>query len=425
MALYMLYGEGYNQLTRMASAATPESAAAKYPIANLYDGIPNKPFIFGSAGGSGYIDFDLQQLTNGGFETWSGGAPTGWTVTLTDGGTVTEEAVIFNGGAKSAKLATAGGLSDAAQVSQIKYVPAGKSMSISAALYGTGAAPTIALKVTNLVTGNSLDQNGAWGVGQTVMSRSAASWATATVAFTVESYSDCGSRDLVPVQIVALVSTSLAVSAYVDDVVLFPTISFASLHGHNIKPACGAIEIRSGTSSPAATVRATFTHAQPTMFATFAAVAARYWRLFVTTDPATGSDPVLDAISIGELVLGEYATSTRNQNLGFETTLTDPQDRSASDIGPLQAFVRTTRGRRQLALQFRLLNTATDYAQWKEILERSRNGAFPLVVVVDSADSTSAIMCRVPPSWRVTRPLDAMRDHSLDLEEMPFPIVVA
>ncbi len=419
MSMYALFGASYNEIGRCITVPAPESANSLFPIANLYDGIPNKPFVFGSAGGSGYIDFDMQRLTNGGFETWSAGAPVGWTVTTVAGGNVTEEAVIVNGGSKSARLGTVGGLSDSARVSQRATFRAGSTANLSIALYGPAAGAVLVVYLRCVETGNYLQLGGgSWGAINTLFSQIAQSWASNTVTFTVEPYSTTHS-DTVTLEVIADLTAATGRAAYVDDAVFVPGISAATIHGHNVPPASVPLLLKSGASSPGTTTtRGTFTLAHPTMYTTFNVAYDRYWRLLTTADPPT------DAIWLGELVLGEAVTMLREQNYGQTTSGVSAQDRSSNEIGPLQAFVRTERDRREVELQFRYTSAAS-FNQREELLARSRNGAYPFVLILDSSDATSAMMVRVPPRQAHQRSLTLLRDASITTEEMPFPVVIA
>lgn len=415
MALYLLYGEGYNALARMATAATPESAATKYPIANLYDGIPNKPFIFNTAGGSGYIDFDLNQIVNGEFGTaFSGGLPgTGWG---TSGATLTRVSSTMQ---VTGTFGVDYGYYDL-------IVPSGQlaSLTITANPPASGVGGSAVVQVQNLTTGSWLTSAGAWQTATASYISTTLSDTTPVTnakSVTIESYA-VSLSDLVTLRFYFYAGSSdTPAHCTYDNVLYWPDISFFSVHGHNLGGVgLNALVLTSGATSPGTTTtRATIALAKPTMFAVFTRGQDRHWRI------ALAADPPSSAAWFGEMVLSYSQTATRRQNYGQDYALIDPQDRTQTDIGPLQAFIRTSAGRRQVSLQFRLNDTATDYAQWKEILERSRNGAFPLVVVVESGDTSTAIMGRVDPRWSHTRVTNNVRDHSLVLDEMPLPVVVA
>lgn len=417
MALYYLAGTGYNQLTRMVTAASPESASSLYPIANLYDGAPVKPFMFNTAGTSGYIDFDMQQIPNGTMEsTFSGGLPaSGWAKS----GTVTcaRDTVVFNEGAASANLTAAGGSGDG-----IYYdwsVRPGEILVMGAQVRSDAGGATFRGRIRNMSTGNYLNTSNAWqaaAVNRIVSTSS--TWNTFSSQVTVESYAACGYQDRVTIRLEFTYGSAPINDAWVDGVLCYPIINFASIHGHNIQPNTAPIELRADTTTTPTTVRGTFTLAHPTMFVTFSNVLVRYWRLFFT------NDPLLNPTWIGELVLGQYSTARRRQNYGQDYGLIDPQDRVNMDVGQFASYLRTMRGRRQVQMNFRL-NDSDDYAEQKEIAERSRNGAYPILAVVESGDTTTAIMGRIDPTWRHSRVTKNMRDTSWLLDELPFPVVVA
>jgi hypothetical protein len=96
----------------------------------------------------------------------------------------------------------------------------------------------------------------------------------------------------------------------------------------------------------------------------------------------------------------------------------EPQDRSE---GGIAAYLRSTSGARELQLRFDY--RAADYTQAKEMLERSRNGAHPLVLA-DSSDSASAMLCRVADKWQGSVQSNVLRQSSLTFTELPFPTVL-
>jgi hypothetical protein len=413
MSLLALFGTGYNQLARMATAATPEAADALYPIANLYDGKPWQPFRFGAAGTSGYVDFDLNQVVNGGFETaFTAGVPgAGWT--LAGAATATRVAAPAPPVGSYAMDVGGGYAASGANCAVFTVsVRSGEVLTLDAYLYavGGGLNELASVYVRNLVTGNYYTSG--WAAAPVaVLTHNAASWSAKTVTFTVESFAT-SLCDRVDLEIRCSGAGTGAQHAYYDEVRLYPRINFAGIFGHNIVPATAPVEIRSGTTSPGATVRATMTMAQPTMFSTFASVDQRYWRLFFTNDPPA------TATWLGELVLGQYETLSRSQSYPYSEDRMEPQDRSE---GGIAAYLRSTSGARELQLRFDY--RAADYTQAKEMLERSRNGAHPLVLA-DSSDSASAMLCRVADKWQGSVQSNVLRQSSLTFTELPFPTVL-
>lgn len=398
MSLLALFGAGYNQLARMVVAATPESADSLYPIANLYDGKPWELFRFGAAGTSGYVDFDLNQVVNGEFSTaLVGGLPgAGW------------------GKSAGATLNLTGAPSLEVQGTSDEYcyfdlvAAAGEVLTITGGA-GSPVSGTALIEVRNLTTGSYLTSSETWQA-------TSATWQTGTGSqtgtFTVEPYSTC-LQDLVVLRIKLYAGTGIGptYSTY-SNLYVYPRINFAGIFGSNIQPSTAPVEIRSGTGSPAATTQATFTLAQPTMFATFASVDHRYWRLFFTADPLSS------ATWLGELVLGQYQTLSRAQSYPYSEDRTEPQDRSE---GGFTSYLRTTSGVREMQLRFD--HRAADYTQAKEMMARSRNGAHPLILA-DSADSGSAMVCRVADKWQASVQSSVLRQTTVTFTELPFPTVL-
>lgn len=410
MSFYALYGTGYNQLARMATAATPTDADSLFPIANLYNGQPWKPFRFGSSATSLTIDFDLNQVVNNEFETaFSGGVPgTGWSAVI---GTLSRVNTAPHAGTYHLEVVS-GGVGSHAEYT-IEAV-AGEVLSVSFYGRNNGAGTATAL-IYDMESGTYLQSNGTWTSTATSFYTNATSAYTQGAAtFTVPSYSTGGSDRSTLVFWFGV--------GYWDSFIVYPRVNFVSIHGHNFAGAIESVVLKSDSTSPGATTRATMTLARPTMFSTFASVDNRYWRLLLANGATSGLNQT-EVPWIGELVLGQYQTLTRRQNFGQELTLTHAQDRDSTDLGPFSAYVRQELGRRKASLQFRY-NEDTDYEQAREIVERSKGGANPLVLVLESGDETTAMLGRLAPDWSHSRVTNTMRDASWEFEELPFPVIV-
>lgn len=413
MALYALFGSGYNQVARCSAALTTSGVLSGFSVAGLYDGRQTAEFFFAAAAGDKYIDLDLNQTVNGDFATaFSGGHPgTGWAGSGTPTATQSSGAMLVSGAAGSYEYFDLS-------------VAAGEVLTMSATLTAPGVGGLAQIVVRNLETGKLLDGVAlTWQTSAVFLSQpgsAALPTLTKTATFTVESHSTCLSdRVTLRVEFYGGPGAGATFPSY-DNFFIYPRINFASIHAHNI-PAGILSHVRFGsipTATPGATMVADFTQARPTMFAAFTAQDQRYARFYFTTLTAETRE-----IYIGEFVLGQYRSLERVQNYGYTAGTIDPSDRSSNDLGPQQAYRRTQQARRWVELQFRL-TTATSYAEWVELMARSCNGALPLILVPDSADAGDARLGRLAQEWQYSRALTLMRDHSIKHEELPFPVVI-
>lgn len=431
MSVPFLYlaGAGYNQLARCATAPTPGSSDSILGnVGALYDYETWEPFVFD---GTNYLDIDLNQVPNGDFEAaFVSSLPTAAWVKL-GSCTISRDTVTFDQGAASLKIT--GVTAQGAGAYYDLVVAAGEVLNFDPAIRiqqdSVGSDAAVRVSVRNLVTGNYLAADGTWqaSLAGWVSDTTLASprWVSNTDGapgpggpgyFTVESYATCKS-DLVTLRVYCWQTNTLGSGSntlWFDNVVVYPRINYVSIHGHNTSAGMGPVELRSGTSSPAATVRATLTLAQPTMFASFAAKDARYWRLIATTTPPDSRQWLLR-----EVVLGQSRELTQQREDGAESVLIDTQDRGEADLGPGEAYTRVDRARRRMTIRLKH-PSSTELGEWQEIMARSRNGAIPLVMVPDST-ADAALLCKVEPEWSSAHLRGSFTTSGCTLDELPHP----
>ena len=94
-------------IIQLCSGVVASSQNSLYPASNVLAGNPTKPWIAGTQISPQYLTFDANHGDNGngGFESWDGGFPVGWTGTFV-GGTIIQETAPANvhGGASAVKL---------------------------------------------------------------------------------------------------------------------------------------------------------------------------------------------------------------------------------------------------------------------------------------------------------------------------------
>ena len=380
MTMRILSGQKYNLLER--GIVTVPTAHAQLPKERLYDGRPSRAHRSAGTAGGQYFKVDGNLLTDGvtnfgGFESWSGGSPAGWTEQNSGTGEVTQETTIKNGGASSAKLSA--GTGTAALVRYV-VVKSGEIINISSALYGSGYS-YVWLQIYNPLTQHYLAPDGTWGAAADYRNQALAAWSVETGAITVENYAACQS-DLVSLRVTILNVTSSAV-VYADDIYVWPRINFLSVHGHNIDAGAAPVFMSSVNDFTTPTDEGYPPITLPSFYSLLSAgnQDRRYWALYVGN---TNSLP----IEIGELVIG-YARQPLQQ---FE----NPEE--ASSRWDRQANVTPGRERhvhkrsrwqiRNRVFHYRYFSDA-DYADGAELFHlRPEGDTYPVVIVPDAARPT-------------------------------------
>lgn len=193
------------------------------------------------------------------------------------------------------------------------------------------------------------------------------------------------------------------------------TVTFSSVHFHNLDSGVTSTVLESATSTGfgTPTTRATFTVGTPSFYSSFSAgTTHRYWRLKFNGTNSGG------AIYLGKWVLGQSSSLTANhlKKWGIDYI----RDRRESLPGmPLNL---SSYPRRRLRLPFRHttaaqkneISTAFDNAQW---------GQEPIVAAPDSSES-EVVYGRVGGNWSVERDANNIYDHTVDIDEDQFPVVV-
>jgi len=232
MSFLYLTGSKLNTFSRGTVSISP-SAASVSDAANLYDGDPGCPLLFGSAA-AGYAKVDCNALTNPGFET---STLSGWTDadsgTGSPASTETTTAGEFRSGTKALKLYSDTPAGTAARYQTIGARP-GEYRKATFYIKGDATA-VVSLRLINTTTGNYYTGS-AWASANTAAVSQAASgsFVAVTVTYQVESYEACGTDSVSLTWRISMAPSSGAATAYVDDCSDVPGASFASVHGHNL-----------------------------------------------------------------------------------------------------------------------------------------------------------------------------------------------
>jgi hypothetical protein len=414
----VLSGEKFNILETGATRIATATADALFPIANLYDGRPSRPFREAAITACQII-VDGNQLVNGNLDTWSGGAPTGWTELDTGSGYVNETTVA--GGFVTGSAATMGNVgAGAGAIYQDITVKSGQKRRIQGQFrtaVGIGGGTQVEIK--NLQTGRYLTSANTWQTAQVtcLTGTSAAVYALAGLNYTVEAYSVTQS-DLVTLR-VRVFNDNVLYICFADDVVDFPAVDVVSVHGHNLDVGVGMVcTLRSSTDNFVGvnTTEATLSVIQPAFYGLLpAAVYRRYWLLDLLGTPTA-------IIELGEVVIGQTYALTQAYTYGAEMGFLRDDVATETGLGEQHVYARGKQVRRTLGLKFKFDSEIEYRAARDEIFKRSGGRVNPIVVIPDTT-LPDVIFGRIDRSWKVTRSLVAYYENNdLVVVESPGPI---
>ncbi len=411
----VLTGQRYNVLeTGTVTVSTEDSL---YPATRLYDGRPIQPFKFSSTADQ-TIDIDGNRITNGNLDTWSGGAPSGWTVD----GTVAETTTAGEFRSGSAARVDSNG-----SITMTFWARSGERIVINGwrriLAAGQGVAQAF---LRNVNTGRQWDGS-SWVSGVFAGpfledSTNTAYTEYGPTAVTVEAYS-VTKTDLCQMEL-QLVNGDLTGGDYVffDDWFVWPSIDFLSIHGHNIISSV-SVALRRGSTFPAGSLEVTLTLDSPSFYTYRSTVRDdRYWRIIVSGDNLT-------APYLGEVVLGRALALARKPDLGG-VTLAERSEAivATSEYGERHAVQRMTANRRRLAMGFRFATEAT-YTEARDEVNRRSGGvpsSYPFVIVPDSNRAEVLHGALVGGEWGVRRlTTDYFSDNDILVEENAFPLLTS
>lgn len=415
MAILLASGEKANILEDSALSSSP-AAHSIDGLDGLKDGRPSIPARFTSILADSYFQWDANRVQNGGFETstlanWTDDSDTA------SGFTTAEEGTIVNSGTKALKMNTAAVASKkASRYQDITNVRAGHRMNWTVALRGDGTR-TARFRILNLMTGKYWTGS-VWSSTPTdLAARSVASYATSSGSFVVESYAACRQvNGLVTLRLICLANDATAGAAYADDVYLWPSWDFFSLHGHRYLDPVVTCELLSDDNSAfsSATSRATPTIYQPSFYASLGTpVDERYGRIKF---PGTAQG----LITVGEAIIAQALSLQEPENWPIELTFQDPDVYMATETGDAWVYSKTYHPLRQLGMSFEFASHAAHEEARDEIFIRSRGRKTPMVIVPDTT-RPEVILGRIDRSYRVARKfVNFYGENDLMLAELPF-----
>ncbi len=411
MSLIFLAGEKLNILEQAATVTPSPAADSLFPVTNLCAGTPQEPFQFSATASASTITTDLNIVLNSGLEDWTTGDPDNWEKEENGSSAVTEETSLVNGGSSAAKLTSVSNAD--VLIYQDLTCLAGWRVNLEAALRGDGSVP-VRLRIRCLETGKYYTSGGSWTTTPTdYATRTTASYADTTVTLSLDDWEITLLHQVTLRLEFAVTETGVG---YVDDVHAWPSWDFGSVHHHNIG-ANVTIQLRSSTDnfSSSDVLKATMTRARPTFFSSLGSyVDGRYARLKL--DGANYA-----AIQIGELVLGQKRTVSKNPSFpygqGFEMIQLE-----AHDMGSTPYRVNLSPDElRSFNLRFSHSASQRDDIQI-QLCKRSNWGEKNVVLVPDTA-LTDVLLARAPRGLSSPRAALDRYPYEIVLVELPFPIV--
>lgn len=407
-------GPYLNHLTRMQAAATTSPGMlARFPVTNAFDNRSSKPAMFDEAANDSTISFDLN-LLEGSFEDTA--AADLWTILGV--GTIVSDPAEFYDGAASGMLDKFGSAPEV-----IAYFDVIARVGEELNLFGAAkldAAGEANFRIRNRQTGKWLKSDMTWDAAeQDVFSHSGgAGWETVSgsddpVTFTVESLAIC-KRDTVTLRVYIQADAA----AWFDAIALWPSVSCASIHGHNVAPFIVPTLQRSDDNA-AWTTESTMTLRRDSFYVALSSLQVhRYWRILFDGQPDTGS-----LIHVGEIVLGQYTDQAHNPAWGGAIVWNEHQTRLESDLGEPFVHLHNVAPQRALSLTYNMRGDAEYQEFHKAIFRGARGGGNLFWIAPTEMDSDVVILGRIQESLTVVKSTPDWRTGELEVTELPLPAV--
>lgn len=415
-------GELLNFLEQARAITLSPAVDALFPVAGLYDGYADAICAHGSNGADPSVTVDLAMLDkdrvdNGNLDSWPGGSPTGWTVTASGGGAVTEAT---GGEARSGSAAKIQKSAGAASLKKTFKVRAGQRLNVEVYLRNTGAGQCQA-QLYNPVTKRYLSAAGAWQSAQTYWATaSTTSYVQKLLAFQVEDVLAC--QGFVAYLELSMHDTGGAAGGdygLADDAFMWPRWNAVVVSGHNLEIG-QAPTLRSSTDAFGGvnTQEALLTVRQPAFQGYLSTPSnRRYARL-----ASTGTQSTLAGTPYyGELVITylETAASGGASEWTYSVRYMPDNILSAPAGGKVIATRATQQRRRAIALHFTPPADAVMREQRDELHGRCHGALYPVILVpVDAEDVV--VHGRIDETLEVRRLFLASWEDDVLVSENPF-----
>jgi hypothetical protein len=210
--------------------------------------------------------------------------------------------------------------------------------------------------------------------------------------------------------------TETGADSYFDDIELWPSVNWCSVHGHNIPPFVVPRLQYSDNSSTYSTGYTMTLRRDSFYLALNQLEAHRYWRVFLDGRPDTGS-----LMYVGEMVMGQYYDIIHNPLYASTLKWQERQTRLESDIGDQFVHLHNQRPQRTLLLSH-IFPSSTAYEQYRDpIFRGSRGGGNLICIAPEEMDSSVVILGRIRDSVDVVKNTPLERTSQLEITEAPLP----
>jgi hypothetical protein len=408
MAFLLLSGPYLNHLTRTASAPAMDPAALTlFPSTNLHDNLSVKAGMFSQASSSSTFTADLN-LLRGNFDAQAD--VDAWSM-LGVGAKALLGSTGYSG-ANALTLTLGGGASEVVAIKDVT-VRAGEELNWFAAAKD-GSSPA-SVQLRNRQTGLWLNGlTGLWTASTSVylVQSTDSNWNTGSGHFNVESLSIL-KRDTTLLRFYLRATDS---STVFDQIELWPSVTWCSVHGHNIPPfVIPTLEYSAdgGSWTPQGTmdlVRDSFYEALSS------AQRFRYWRILFDGVPDTTS-----LMYMGEVVLGQHYQIQHNPSYGGSMSWHDRQTRLDGDLGDEFIYLHNQQPQRKVTMSFVFPGLA-QYTQFKdEIFRGSRGGGNLICVAPTEYDTTAVVLGRIKEQVDIVKNTPLEWTSNLEVLESPLP----
>jgi len=411
----------------VAPAVVSPAAHSLFGVANIGNGLPDLPFVYGSVAADELLTQDFNLLTNPTMDTGTT-EPTGWTEASVGSGDMTRDATGGESSGPGMKLVAGSGSNFAYGVQDI-YARPGEILNWTAALKGNGTAAA-RLRIQNRFNLKYWN-GGAWVSSSADLATNAtSSFVTSSGQLTVEDWATLLWPELgyVPLRFILACETASA-TVFADTVACWPSWNLFSAHGQRVQPQI-ALELRrdSAAFAGAGTLVSTLGIYKPTLFYALAegatAISDRYLRLKHAGTPST---PALAPFAdfFGELVATQTRSLTTRPVYGSSMQKLRDQVRFRGAAGSTRARLLSTSERRVWQASFQDMDPV-DLVQFDELLMRVAGyGENAGVFVLDDSDPRSCIHGIVPEAFEYSESSFMTRDRQLRIVEDPFPSFVS
>lgn len=437
-SLWYLAGDPlyYNLIARAFSIAPTPAMNPLFPAANIADGDPENPGIFGSlADVNGWI-VDINQLRNPTLDAWSGGSPVDWVeTTFGSGASVTETTVpgeVRSGSAAFCNCSNEGS-HETAEISQERRFRSGERIYLSGWMRAGTTARSGQVAVLNKDTNRWLrigspgaipaPQEPTWGEYQSLFEETGTVHQLKEITFQVEPYA-VTLRDTCTLKLILKYNTDenggLAGNAIFDDWTMVPAVNGVTVHGQNGEPGLDFNIYAGDLGQGALPMKGYGTVAGP-LGATFykllgGPIYKRMWKLYWEKAPA------LEERFAGEVILGQFQEAAFSPEWNYAIRTLHPQIRNVTRGRVVRSTKDARFPERALLLPFSLRTSEMEELR-QEWYERSWGGHHPMVAIPLDTDSV-VVQGRLTEKLEVRRAfLDLWNPGDVLIEESPLPKV--